>query len=80
MTKKDYELVAREIRILYDPQVSTAEGRATLDCLIENLGEQFALENPRFDFQRFVAACKGEDYKSSNGRTSHYSKGVSDAR
>ena len=79
MTKKDYELVAREIRFL-NAQAPGKQGNSTLEILAENLGEQFALENPRFDFHRFVAACKGEDYKSSNGRTSHYSKGVSDAR
>lgn len=80
MTKKDYEAVSKAIRKQYLYEGNSEDSRAVLDALMDNLADYFRADNPDFRCQQFWAACRGEDYKGSNGRTSHYSKGVSNAR
>jgi hypothetical protein len=57
MTRKDYELIARAVKI---SGMSWEKG-ATPDTVIREVAGQLAytleLENPRFDRARFLAAC-----------------------
>jgi hypothetical protein len=49
MTRKHFEMIAKAIRSL-PPEFRRA--------LAENLADQLAKENPRFDRKRFIAACQ----------------------
>lgn len=61
MTRRDFELIARAIA---DTRVEQAAlpraGRIanrTLDRAAQRLAADFAVENPRFDRDRFLRAC-----------------------
>jgi hypothetical protein len=56
MTKKDYEAIAERIARLAD-KYQHDEGRNIIAEVVEDLAEEFAEENPRFDFYKFVKAC-----------------------
>lgn len=64
MTKKDYELIARNIRCARAHALECGETRAVwyLESLAENLVSGFIRDNPRFDRVKFLAAC-GIDLK-----------------
>jgi hypothetical protein len=55
MTRKDYELIARSIRV--DRETLAPEDRKFIDMASAGLAEQFAAMNPRFDSRRFLDAC-----------------------
>jgi hypothetical protein len=55
MTRKDYELIARSIRV--DREMLGDMGKAGADTIAAGLAEQFATMNPRFDRGRFLDAC-----------------------
>ena len=55
MTRKDYELIARSIRV--DRELLDINGKGTADYIAAGLAEQFAAMNPRFDRGRFLDAC-----------------------
>lgn len=63
MTKKDYEMVARQIRrmVIRNAYVTNhpenAHAMATLRDLVFNLGIEFGDNNPRFDIHIFKEAC-----------------------
>jgi hypothetical protein len=77
MTKKDFEIIAGAIReeragwtdhFAEDhPSVMAIDGAASM------LASALAQTNPRFDRERFIAACKGQDSTDSAGRTVRYS-------
>lgn len=64
MTKKDYELIAKAIR---DTQARINAGSIAKNSLLDqlrgvrrtaaHLSDALAVENPRFDAGRFLAAC-----------------------
>ena len=63
MTKKDYELIAEAIKdvgLWY--HVGGEEGQhgagVVLFALAMELARELAADNPRFDQQRFMAACE----------------------
>jgi hypothetical protein len=51
MTRKDYKLIAEVIAVSW---FGSAELKADL---VNNLADEFALDNPRFDKARFLKAC-----------------------
>lgn len=59
MTKKDYELIAREIKKARNSVLSDSE-MGILNLLITGLSEALGAENPRFDRTKFFAACGWE--------------------
>jgi hypothetical protein len=58
MTKKDYQLIADMIATTRTGVNSWTNGNDALDDLVGNLGFAFALDNPRFDRDKFEAACE----------------------
>jgi len=56
MSRKHFELVARNLRIANEATV-TDSAKALIRCLADDFARDFAAENPRFDRQRFMAAC-----------------------
>jgi hypothetical protein len=55
MTRKDYELIARSIRV--DRETLGIDAKVTADFIAAGLAEQFEAINPRFDSRRFLDAC-----------------------
>jgi len=55
MTKKDYELIARSIRV--DREVLDDKGKGVADYLIAGLAKQLESMNPRFNEGMFLDAC-----------------------
>lgn len=61
MTRRDYETIATCIsreRVAAGPY--SAERRAVLASLTNRLALEFKIDNPRFDVDRFYAACERE--------------------
>jgi len=61
MTKKHFQMIADAIADTRHAYVTTRESEealGALDALAENLAHEFADENPRFDRDRFLDACK----------------------
>ena len=58
MTRKDFELIARAIRLtrLEIGHISPEQNYA-LDLAAINLGDALRGTNPRFDLERFTSAC-----------------------
>lgn len=60
MTKKDYELIASVLRHQKPSALDTRYSQGLTDAwvnVVGALGRALALENPRFDADRFYAAC-----------------------
>jgi hypothetical protein len=55
MTRKDYELIAKSIKV--DREGLGIDAKVTADFIAAGLAEQFAAMNPRFDSRRFLDAC-----------------------
>jgi len=55
LTKKDYAVIAK---IIDDNTLSMAPTLLIRDQLIESLGVYFKADNPNFDIEKFVKACK----------------------
>jgi hypothetical protein len=67
MSKKDFEMIARVLR--EHPHAAGA-GRIRL---ARAFAAELAATSPRFDRERFIAACMGEDSHDSAGRKVRYS-------
>lgn len=50
MTRKDFKLIAEVLRVNYQPTPQHA-------ALIDDMADNLASTNPRFDKDRFVSAC-----------------------
>jgi hypothetical protein len=60
MTRKDYELIARSIRV--DREKLHEEARWVADLVTAGLADQFEAMNPRFNRGLFLDACgHGQD-------------------
>lgn len=58
MTKKDYELIAGEIKEIVEMTENyDALGYNAVHTLAHNLAGTFKKENERFDFHKFLKAC-----------------------
>jgi hypothetical protein len=62
MTKKDYQLIAEALTNSRCPKVGpkdrgAAEINTVVDDVVRQLAEALSKDNPRFDRQRFLAAC-----------------------
>lgn len=57
MTKKDYELIALQISKQLTYQKASPAICAGIKTVARELGEAFANENPRFDYDKFIQAC-----------------------
>lgn len=72
MHKKDYEAIAEVFRDAF-----RFGYKGTPNEVISDLARSMAIvlraDNPRFDRDRFLAACRGEDSKDSAGRKVRYS-------
>lgn len=75
MTKKDYELIASEIRSNLEDTRQSYDGDAVLErsqrenaltCLANGLEYQFSLIDPKFDRNRFLEACGILEYVRSD--------------
>ena len=62
MTKKDYKAIAE---VVQKYSIGSGEGRTILlrGELINALSSVMKADNPRFDAERFRAACYGEPFK-----------------
>ncbi len=67
MTKKHFEAAARLVR-----DARGVYTRGTVAAIEETFVDLFRMFNPRFDADRFRAACRGEDATDSAGRTVRY--------
>lgn len=72
MTQKDYVKIAKDIRIAQEAHcakviqsVLPSAFEAFVDCIIGNLANTFAEDNPRFDRKRFYRACEPEGGENS---------------
>ena len=53
MTRKDYQLIAEVLNYSLDAIIDDM----ALKALASNFADELALDNPRFDRARFLAAC-----------------------
>jgi hypothetical protein len=53
MTRKDYQLIAEILNYSLDAIIDDM----ALEALASNFADELALDNPRFDRARFLAAC-----------------------
>lgn len=58
MTKKDYELIAAAIARGKRQSINCYDSEETLDLVIKSICNELKLDNPRFDKNKFVEACK----------------------
>lgn len=56
MTKKDYELIASVIA-RFTPMTTEREIGAVATAIADSLANRLKLDNPRFNRDRFLAAC-----------------------
>lgn len=54
MTRKDYKLIARALRLAFEEQPSAVDFYVEV---VERLSAALAADNSRFDVARFEAAC-----------------------
>ena len=57
MTRKDYELIASVLRANGEKDWRGENARETWEEICEELADSLAIDNPRFDRERFLAAC-----------------------
>jgi hypothetical protein len=59
MTRKDYEAIARAIRLFHEDDerdpIHTASG--AVEYVASNIADVMSADNPRFDRARFLKAC-----------------------
>lgn len=55
MSRKDFELIAAILA-----EYRSGKNAELIDTLSEHFGTAFTYVNPRFDFDKFIAATKGE--------------------
>ena len=82
MTKKDYEAIAGIIRDCFkQAQYSTPFNPCGVlaASIAEDLAEYMKIDNPRFRRDQFLAACRGESYKTPRGTMRHYETEASNA-
>ena len=68
LTKEDYRLIAKAIKyegrefnnLSYMTGFNFTEGRDAINRIIQSLTIVFANNNPQFDKQKFMDACKGD--------------------
>jgi hypothetical protein len=66
MTRKDFILIAETIRLLPSFDTHQADGRlhptdvVNHSAICRRFAEALATTNPRFDADRFIAACNGK--------------------
>lgn len=58
MSKKDYETIARVIRVNRRYSQVSADAAAVIDDVARDLSVSLAAANERFDKERFLAACE----------------------
>jgi hypothetical protein len=56
-TRAHYELIAAILNRRFYAEDGNETGRWVVDAVADDLCEVFAADNPRFDRDRFVAAC-----------------------
>jgi hypothetical protein len=71
MHKKDYESIAEKMRLY---RSAVAKGMGDIFEHEELLADYMEQDNPRFDRERFLAACRGEDSTDSAGRKVRYAR------
>lgn len=59
MTKKDHRLISLVIRDRYDIAIDN-EQRLLIRNLAYNMATMLAVDNPRFNRDKFLVACMGE--------------------
>jgi len=57
LSRKYYELIAKEINELYKDKVSENSDTLTLEQLMNNLAIKFEEDNANFDNVKFLKAC-----------------------
>jgi len=57
MSRKDFQLIAEVIRLLPSFECSQAGDVVRYSAIVTRFAEALAGTNPRFDRDRFVAAC-----------------------
>jgi len=57
LSRKYYELIAKEINELYKDKVSENSDTLTLEQLMNNLAIKFEEDNSNFDNVKFLKAC-----------------------
>lgn len=57
MSKKDYVAVAKELKLLVQDIRVNGEAKDAVRETIKALAEDFGDDNPRFDREKFLAAC-----------------------
>jgi hypothetical protein len=60
MTKKDYELIASVFAETYFDPMDFSAYSIVVPPLVEEFAKRLAKDNPRFNKEKFVAACYGE--------------------
>lgn len=57
MTRKDYEAIARSVKNTMEVTKKSLPAHAAVYSVVQNLCEVFEQDNPRFNAERFIAAC-----------------------
>ncbi len=64
MTRKDYQLIAAAINGVYDSIAENTDANSShttgVDIVMYAIASALAEDNPRFSFELFLTACKGE--------------------
>ena len=66
MTRKDFDLIAETIRLLPSFETHQSDGQlyptdvVNFDAVCHRFAEALATTSPRFDKDRFIAACNGK--------------------
>lgn len=61
MSRKDFVLLAQTIRELPSFECAQNSDVVRFSAVVERFASALAGTNPRFDRQRFIAACNGKD-------------------
>lgn len=59
LSKKYYETIAADLRRAREDWEGDRGAICALDDLSEALAQSFSTDNPRFDYDRFMAAARG---------------------
>ena len=64
MTRKDYKTIATAINGVYDSIAENTDANSShttgVDIVMYAIASALAEDNPRFSFELFLTACKGE--------------------